>query len=198
VETDSLSWVVMPSLYPSPPQLSRLRAPSQIHKLFRGSLFKFDAPDIRLAYYRAGSAFSVFRRLLYCVIEPGPLSWISTRPADHDIWSWTKLWARTSMYDCKLANIGNKIGNTTYIERAKGLYSSLLRSFRLRISNEAIFTTVESLVTAALLGLYEVSSFPLHPNIVDRSWQSIADYHQYWGISLCTRGSCAWYFRHSY
>jgi hypothetical protein len=68
-----------------------------------------------------------------------------------------------------LANIGNKIGNTTYIERAKGLYSSLLRSFRLRISNEAIFTTVESLVTAALLGLYEVSSFPLHPNIVDRS-----------------------------
>ena len=68
-----------------------------------------------------------------------------------------------------LANIGNKLGNTAYIERAKGLYSSLLRSFRLRISNEAIFTTVESLVTAALLGLYEVSSFPLHPNIVDRS-----------------------------
>jgi hypothetical protein len=66
-----------------------------------------------------------------------------------------------------LANIGNKLGNTTYIERAKGLYSSLLRSFRLRISNEAIFTTVESLITAALLGLYEV--IPSRSNINDRS-----------------------------
>ena len=55
-----------------------------------------------------------------------------------------------------LASTGNKLGNTTYINRAKSLYSSLLRSFRLRISNEAVFTTVESLITAALLGLYEV------------------------------------------
>jgi hypothetical protein len=68
-----------------------------------------------------------------------------------------------------LANIANKLGNITYIERTKGLYSSLLRSFRLHISNEAIFTIVESLITAVLLGLYEVSSFPLHPNINDRS-----------------------------
>jgi hypothetical protein len=63
-----------------------------------------------------------------------------------------------------LANIGNKLGNPTYLERAKGLYSSLLRSFRLRISNEAIFTTVESLITAALLGLYEVIPSPLNIN----------------------------------
>jgi len=57
-----------------------------------------------------------------------------------------------------LANLGKKLGNALYIERAESLYSLLLQSFRLSISNEAIFTTVESLITAALLGLYEVSS----------------------------------------
>ncbi|KAM0247766.1 hypothetical protein ACHAQJ_009699 [Trichoderma viride] len=36
------------------------------------------------------------------------------------------------------------------------MYCLLLQSFRLSISNEAVFTTVESLVTAALLGLYEI------------------------------------------
>ncbi|UKZ93379.1 uncharacterized protein TrAFT101_008294 [Trichoderma asperellum] len=55
-----------------------------------------------------------------------------------------------------LANIGNKLGSTMHRRRAESLYSSLLRSFRLRISNEAIFATVESLITAALLGLYEI------------------------------------------
>ena len=59
-----------------------------------------------------------------------------------------------------LANLGTKLGDATYLHRAEGLYSVLLRSFRLSISNEAIFTTVESLTTAALLGLYEVSSHP--------------------------------------
>jgi hypothetical protein len=58
-----------------------------------------------------------------------------------------------------LANLGKQLGNTTYIKRAEGLYSLLLRSFRLSISNEAIFITVESLITAALLGLYKVSSY---------------------------------------
>lgn len=60
-----------------------------------------------------------------------------------------------------LANLGNKFGNTMYRHRAEGLYSLLLRSFRLSISNEAVFTTVESLITAALMGLYEVSSHKL-------------------------------------
>ncbi|KAL5085896.1 hypothetical protein Trisim1_009809 [Trichoderma cf. simile WF8] len=55
-----------------------------------------------------------------------------------------------------LANLGNKFGNTMYRHRAEGLYSLLLRSFRLSISNEAVFTTVESLITAALMGLYEI------------------------------------------
>lgn len=57
-----------------------------------------------------------------------------------------------------LASLGNKVGNIMYKQRAESLYSSLLRSFRLSISNEAVFTTVESLITATLLGLYEVSS----------------------------------------
>jgi hypothetical protein len=58
-----------------------------------------------------------------------------------------------------LANLGKKHGNATYIKRAEDLYSSLLPSFRLRISNETRFTTVESFITATLLGLYEVGSF---------------------------------------
>ena len=70
-----------------------------------------------------------------------------------------------------LANVGKKLGNAMYINRAEGLYSLLLRSFRLSISNEAIFTTVESLITAVLLGLYEVSS---HPS----QWKTGADSHR--------------------
>lgn len=58
-----------------------------------------------------------------------------------------------------LANIGSKLGSSMYKHRAESLYSSLLRSFRLSISNQAVFTTVESLITATLLGLYEVRSY---------------------------------------
>jgi hypothetical protein len=156
VETDSLSWVVMPSLCPSPAQLSGLRALPKIHKLFWGSFFKFDAPNIRLAYYRERSAVSVFRRLLYCVIEPGLSrgylhglqTMISSAGPSSELAQ-----ARTI---ASLASIGKRLQSTTYVKRAEGSYSFLLRSFRLRISNEAIFTTVESLITAALLGLYEV------------------------------------------
>jgi hypothetical protein len=56
-----------------------------------------------------------------------------------------------------LANLGKGLGNAMHRKRSESLYGSLLRSFRLSISNEAVFTTVESLITAALLGLYEVS-----------------------------------------
>ncbi|KAK9241614.1 hypothetical protein V1506DRAFT_575255 [Lipomyces tetrasporus] len=55
-----------------------------------------------------------------------------------------------------LANLGNRLRNAMHINRAESLYCLLLRSFRLSISNEAVFTTVESLLTAALLGLYEI------------------------------------------
>lgn len=57
-----------------------------------------------------------------------------------------------------LANLGSKLGNSIHRHRAESIYSSLLRSFRLSISNQAVFTTVESLITATLLGLYEVRS----------------------------------------
>lgn len=55
-----------------------------------------------------------------------------------------------------LSNLGRKLENCRYGKRAEGAYYSLLRSFRLSISNEAVFTTIESLMTAGLLGLYEV------------------------------------------
>lgn len=69
-----------------------------------------------------------------------------------------------------LANLGKKFGNAMYMNRAQGLYALLLPSFRLSISNEAVFTTVESLITAALLGLYEVKSYSSQTE--NRGWQS--------------------------
>jgi hypothetical protein len=56
------------------------------------------------------------------------------------------------------ASLGKKTGSSVLIQMAQNLHSLLLRSFRLSISNEATGTTAESLMTAALLGLYEVSS----------------------------------------
>lgn len=60
-----------------------------------------------------------------------------------------------------LTSLGKKIGYHLLLKRAENLYSLMLRSFRLSISNEAVFSTIESLITATLLGLYEVFS-PLH------------------------------------
>jgi len=60
-----------------------------------------------------------------------------------------------------LANLGKKGENPTLAEAAENLHSSLLRSFRLSISRHAMCISVESLITAALLGLYEVSSHPV-------------------------------------
>jgi hypothetical protein len=56
-----------------------------------------------------------------------------------------------------LHNLGRRTGTPMFTQTAKNLHSSLLRSFRLSISNEATFTSVESLITATLLGFYEVS-----------------------------------------
>lgn len=60
-----------------------------------------------------------------------------------------------------LANLGKKVGTPMLVQMAENLQSSLLRSFRLSLSHEATCTSVESLITAALLGLYEVSSHPV-------------------------------------
>jgi hypothetical protein len=43
------------------------------------------------------------------------------------------------------------------LQKAEALYFDLLPSFRWTISNEGKSTTIHSLITAVLLGLYEVS-----------------------------------------
>ena len=54
------------------------------------------------------------------------------------------------------ASLGNKIGEPDLIYRANLLYSDLLRSFQVTMSNATTSNTIESLTTAVLLGLYEV------------------------------------------
>lgn len=56
-----------------------------------------------------------------------------------------------------LANLGKKADSPMLLQKAKTLYFDLLPSFRRTISNEDKFTTIQSLITAVLLGLYEVS-----------------------------------------
>lgn len=57
-----------------------------------------------------------------------------------------------------VASLGRKIKNQTILQRAQNLHAALLRSFSLSISNgEDKFISVESLITATILGLYEVS-----------------------------------------
>ena len=54
------------------------------------------------------------------------------------------------------ASLGNKTGDPHLIHRASILYSDLLCSFQVTMSNAATSNTIESLTTAVLLGLYEV------------------------------------------
>ncbi|RDW59099.1 hypothetical protein BP5796_12023 [Coleophoma crateriformis] len=55
-----------------------------------------------------------------------------------------------------LASLGKKVGDPMFLHAAENLHSLLLRSFRLSISNETASASVESLITAVLLGLYEI------------------------------------------
>lgn len=57
-----------------------------------------------------------------------------------------------------LASYGNKHQRPEICAEAKFLYFQLLQSFQKTISNVATFNIVESLVTAVLLGLYEVGT----------------------------------------
>lgn len=57
-----------------------------------------------------------------------------------------------------LASYGNKHHRPEICAEAKFLYFQLLQSFQKTISNVATFNIVESLVTAVLLGLYEVGN----------------------------------------
>jgi hypothetical protein len=61
-----------------------------------------------------------------------------------------------------LAGIGNRMDRPGLTYKAKLLYSSLISSFRTSISNATRSRTVESLMTAVLLGLYEVGASWLH------------------------------------
>ena len=56
-----------------------------------------------------------------------------------------------------LANLGKKSASPMLLQKAETLYLGFLPSFRLTISNEGKSTTIQSLITAVLLGLYEVS-----------------------------------------
>jgi len=56
-----------------------------------------------------------------------------------------------------LANLGKKAASPILLQKAETLYFDLLPTFRWTISNERKSTTIQSLITAVLLGLYEVS-----------------------------------------
>ncbi|KAK0108532.1 hypothetical protein ONS95_003336 [Cadophora gregata] len=55
-----------------------------------------------------------------------------------------------------LAVLGKKISDQGIFDRAQRMHTSLLRSFSLSISTGDTFISVESLITATLLGLYEI------------------------------------------
>ncbi|KAH7419723.1 hypothetical protein BKA64DRAFT_699747 [Cadophora sp. MPI-SDFR-AT-0126] len=55
-----------------------------------------------------------------------------------------------------LASLGKKHSDRGIFERAQRMHTALLRSFSLSISTGDAFISVESLITATLLGLYEI------------------------------------------
>lgn len=55
-----------------------------------------------------------------------------------------------------LAGMGNRLGRSGLVQKTKQVYSNLLHSFRINLSKATSADTVKSLVTAVLLGLYEV------------------------------------------
>ncbi len=60
-----------------------------------------------------------------------------------------------------LASLGRKLQDHRILRKAQNLHTSLLRSFSLSISNGDTFISVESLITATLLGLYEVGTLSI-------------------------------------
>ena len=61
-----------------------------------------------------------------------------------------------------LANLGKKTASPGPVQRAEMLYLDLLPSFRQTISDEGNSTTIHSLITAVMLGLYEVRIIHIH------------------------------------
>jgi hypothetical protein len=55
-----------------------------------------------------------------------------------------------------LASIGTKLNRLELVHKARIMYSEILQSFQVMISKAGMARTAESLMTAVLLGLYEV------------------------------------------
>ena len=55
-----------------------------------------------------------------------------------------------------LVNFGNRWHRPALVHKARVIYSALLSSFRKTMSNNSTSRTIQSLLTAVLLGLYEV------------------------------------------
>jgi hypothetical protein len=89
-----------------------------------------------------------------------------------------------------LVNLGKKTASRMLLQKAETLYVDLLPSFRWTISNEGKSTTIHSLITAVLLGLYEVSvACPQGTN----AFLTLVDYYEYeyrtgLACSPCPRG----------
>ena len=54
------------------------------------------------------------------------------------------------------ANLGSRLGRSSLLQKARIIYSEMLCSFQVMISNATASNTAELLMTAVLLGLYEV------------------------------------------
>lgn len=74
-----------------------------------------------------------------------------------------------------LAGIGNRLLRKTLVQKAERLYCELLSSFQKRLSEKTLCNTVELLVTASLIGLYEVGKSKT-PELQTNAY---IDYHKY-------------------
>jgi hypothetical protein len=94
-----------------------------------------------------------------------------------------------------LANLGKKAASPILLQKAETLYFDLLPSFRWTISNEGKFTTIQSLITAVLLGLYEVSIACAQ---VINTLFTLIDHYNYQYRTRFACGSCARGISHSH
>lgn len=76
-----------------------------------------------------------------------------------------------------LASLGKKVSDQSIFERAQRMHTLLLRSFSLSISSGDTFVSVESLITATLLGLYEVNPAP-QTSTLGSHYLTSSDYYQ--------------------
>lgn len=54
------------------------------------------------------------------------------------------------------ANLGSREGRSSLLQKARIMYSEMLHPFQVMISTATTFNTAELLMTAVLLGMYEV------------------------------------------